>query len=70
MGKLIAILSAAISVCFVSAPSFAMPIRAQQIGLSKMHAWFAMSLAAAGRRDRHLMPIHFRHMDTGQAIDL
>jgi hypothetical protein len=29
MGKLIAILSAAISVCFVSAPSFAMPIRAQ-----------------------------------------
>jgi hypothetical protein len=29
MCKLIAILSAAISVCFVSAPSFAMPIRTQ-----------------------------------------
>ena len=31
MCKLIAILSAAISACFVSAPSFAMPIRAQVV---------------------------------------
>jgi hypothetical protein len=73
MCKLIAILSAAISVCFVSAPSFAMPIRTQIVvdtDWSVENARLVCDEAAAGRRDRHLMLIHIRDMDTGQAIDL